>query len=195
MKLSILFTCILICTFSIDLHAQDTIHTKDHVAIPCKIIEETDRFISYYKLSLLNGPIFRIPIDRLESIVYDTAFHKKDDTPVESIKPDQDVVEKPEIEPVYSENGMEDFFAFIRKNLIYPEDARRKGIQGKVYVEFIVELDGSMSEIQVKRSFYPSLDQEAIRVISIMPNKWTPGKQNGKNVRVRMTIPIFFKMS
>lgn len=81
---------------------------------------------------------------------------------------------------------------FIRKNLIYPEKLRAGGVQGKVYVQFIVEKDGSISNIAIRMSSNNAeLDQEAINVIKKMPN-WIPGSIKGKNVRVKQTIPISF---
>lgn len=86
--------------------------------------------------------------------------------------------------------GMRDFVA---KNLKYPEDAVKKGIQGTVYVQFIVEKDGSVSNVKVLRGASPELNKEAIRVTSLAQG-WTPGKQKGKPVRVSFTFPIKFKL-
>ena len=71
--------------------------------------------------------------------------------------------------------------------------ALENGIQGKVFVEFVIEKDGSITNVRVLRSVDPSLDKEAIRVVSSMP-KWKPGKQRGKAVRVSYTVPINFKL-
>ena len=68
-----------------------------------------------------------------------------------------------------------------------------EGIQGRVTVSFIVEKDGRVSNVRLLRSVQPSLDKEAIRVVKSMP-KWTPGKQNGKPVRVRFNLPVMFKL-
>jgi periplasmic protein TonB len=75
----------------------------------------------------------------------------------------------------------------------YPDEARKKNIQGKVFVGFIVETNGSVSNIVVLRSPDISLSNEAKRLISAMP-KWIPGKQNGKPVRVQETVPVSFKL-
>lgn len=83
---------------------------------------------------------------------------------------------------------------WIGKNVRYPEIARDNGVQGKVYVQFVVEKDGSVSNITVVRGVDAALDKEAIRVISSMP-KWKPGKQRGKPVRVSYTLPIAFQLS
>jgi TonB family protein len=81
---------------------------------------------------------------------------------------------------------------FIRKNLNYPADLKSAGVKGKVYVQFVVEKDGSITNIQVRRSSRnDTLDQEAMNVIKKMPN-WEPGTVRGKKVRVKQTIPITF---
>lgn len=83
---------------------------------------------------------------------------------------------------------------FIRKNLYYPPALKAAGVQGKVYVQFIVEKDGSISNIKVRRSSNNAeLDQEAIKVIEKMP-RWTPGSMRGKKVRVKQTVPVTFTL-
>lgn len=82
---------------------------------------------------------------------------------------------------------------WLSKNLKYPASAQDAGIQGRVVVQFVVNKDGSIVEPKVVRSVEPSLDKEAIRVVSAMP-KWTPGKQRGKTVRVRYTLPVMFRL-
>lgn len=83
---------------------------------------------------------------------------------------------------------------WIAKNVRYPALAETNGIEGKVYVKFVIERDGSVSNIEVVRSADSMLDKEAIRVISAMP-KWKPGKQRSKAVRVSYTLPITFRLS
>ena len=86
-----------------------------------------------------------------------------------------------------------DLNKWLRKNLRYPVRCAEMGIGGKVFVEFVVEKDGSISSINVVRSADPDLSQEAIRVVKAMP-KWIPGMQRDKAVRVRFTIPITFQL-
>ncbi len=83
---------------------------------------------------------------------------------------------------------------WISQNIKYPPLAADNGIQGKVYLKFVVEKDGSISNIEVIRGVDPSLDKEAVRVISKMP-KWKPGKQRGKPVRVSYNLPITFQLN
>lgn len=82
---------------------------------------------------------------------------------------------------------------YFRDNIRYPQEAVEKKIQGTVFVSFIIEKDGSISNVKLLRSYYPVLTSEAIRLVSTMP-KWIPGKQNGKAVRVQWIVPIHFKL-
>ncbi len=83
---------------------------------------------------------------------------------------------------------------WIAKNVKYPQLAQENGIQGKVFIKFVIEKDGSITDVQVSRGVDASLDKEAVRVIKAMP-KWKPGKQRGKAVRVSYTLPINFQLS
>lgn len=83
---------------------------------------------------------------------------------------------------------------YIMKNIKYPEQAMKEGIQGRVAVRFIVEKDGSISDVKPILSVHPLLNKEAVRVVESMP-KWSPGKQNGKPVRVRFNVPVMFKLN
>ena len=82
---------------------------------------------------------------------------------------------------------------WLSSNIRYPESAQKQGVQGRVVVKFIVEKDGSVSNVEVVKSASPELDAEAVRVIKAMPN-WTPGKNNGKLIRVYFTLPITFTL-
>lgn len=91
------------------------------------------------------------------------------------------------------EGGMDQFYAYLKRNLRYPKDAREKSIQGKVLVEFLVKEDGSVSEIKALASPDPVLTEEARRLMEAGP-KWVPGKQGGSIVEQRMVLPIVFKL-
>ena len=82
---------------------------------------------------------------------------------------------------------------FINKGIKYPVIAQENGIQGRVICSFVVNRDGTVVDAEVVRGVDPSLDKEALRVINTMP-KWTPGKQRGKPVRVKYTVPITFRL-
>lgn len=98
-----------------------------------------------------------------------------------------------EVMPQYP-GGIPQMMKFIVSNIKYPKDAIKKGMQGAVVVQFVVEPDGSVSNVHVVRSVFPSLDTEAVRMVKAMP-KWSPGMQNGKPVRVRFNVPIRFSLN
>ncbi len=103
-----------------------------------------------------------------------------------------DVFDVVEEMPQYP-GGPQALFKFLGENVHYPEEAEKAGIQGRVIATFVVEKDGSISQPTVVKSVDPLLDAEAIRVISAMPN-WKPGRQNGKVVRVKYTVPLSFNL-
>ena len=100
-----------------------------------------------------------------------------------------DVVEKM---PEYP-GGQAALFEYLSKNVKYPADAEKQKIEGRVLVSFVVNTDGSITDISVERKAFPSLDAEAVRVISGMP-KWIPGEQKGQKVRVKYTVPLSFHL-
>jgi len=89
--------------------------------------------------------------------------------------------------------GHTEVLKYLHKNLRYPAIAQENGIQGRVVVQCVINKDGSVSDVQVLQGVDPALDKEALRVVSTMP-RWTPGKQRGKPVRVRYTLPITFRL-
>ncbi len=89
--------------------------------------------------------------------------------------------------------GESALLSYIGKSVKYPVIAQENGIQGRVIVSFVVEKDGSVADATVVRGVDPSLDKEALRVVNSMP-KWTPGKQRGKPVRVKYTLPVTFRL-
>jgi protein TonB len=82
---------------------------------------------------------------------------------------------------------------YLNKNIKYPVVAEENGIQGRVVATFVVERDGSITDVKVVKSVDPSLDKEAVRVLKAMP-KWIPGRQNGQPVRVKYTVPVTFRL-
>ena len=89
--------------------------------------------------------------------------------------------------------GMSALMKFLSDNIKYPVIAQENGIQGRVITNFVVERDGSITDVNVVRGQDPSLDKEAVRVIKTMP-RWKPGQQRGKAVRVRFTLPVVFRL-
>ena len=91
-------------------------------------------------------------------------------------------------------DGQKELYKFLSKNIHYPEQAVRANVSGKVYVSFVVELDGTIANVRITKGIGFSCDEEAERVIKLMP-KWTPGKQNGKNVRVFYNMPVVYQLN
>ena len=90
--------------------------------------------------------------------------------------------------------GMQKLYEYLGKNIQYPEMAKENGIQGKVFVQFVVWKDGTIKDVKIVKGVHKTLDGEAQRVVKSMP-KWTPGKQRGTAVNARFTLPIKFRIS
>ena len=97
-----------------------------------------------------------------------------------------------EVMPTFP-GGQAALFEWLSKNIKYPVVAEENGVQGRVIVTFVVERNGSITDVQVAKSVDPSLDKEAVRVVKAMPH-WIPGKQNGSAVRVKFTVPVTFRL-
>ena len=90
--------------------------------------------------------------------------------------------------------GQQELMAYLGKNIKYPTIAQEQGVQGRVIIQFVVETDGSITDVTVARGVDPYLDKEAVRVVKTM-SKWIPGRQNGKPVRVKFTVPVLFRLN
>jgi len=91
------------------------------------------------------------------------------------------------------EGGMSAFMAYLGKNLKYPKNGIKQGIEGKVYVQFIVDETGKLTELKVIKGIGADFDNESLRVLAKAP-AWKPGRQAGRPVKVRMVLPIIFKL-
>ena len=126
---------------------------------------------------------------------YGEVLKAKEALVTEPVKPKEeenkvfDVVEQMPSFP----GGMAALMAYLQKAIKYPPVAEENGIQGRVICTFVVERDGSVTDVRIAKSVDPSLDKEAQRVVSAMP-KWIPGKQNGQSVRVKYTLPVTFRL-
>ncbi len=122
------------------------------------------------------------------------------------IVPKVEITEEPEAEEVEEviftvveesatyPGGMEKMYEYIGSNLKYPQQARETGTQGRVYVTFVVEKDGSLTDVKVLRDIGSGCGEEAVRVVKSMP-KWKPAKQRGKTVRMQFNLPISFTLA
>ena len=108
--------------------------------------------------------------------------------------PDNPIFEVVEHMPEFTGGGMPALMEYLSKNIKYPEAAMKKGIQGRGIVQFVVEKDGSITNVKILRGVDPEFDKEAVRVGSAMP-KWKPGTQRGEAVRVRFTVPVMFRLT
>ncbi len=114
------------------------------------------------------------------------------DGPSSSKSPGSDAFDVVEEMPVYP-GGMPAMMDFFYKNMKYPKEAFDAKQEGRVIAQFVVEKDGSITDAHIVKSVSPALDAEALRIVNAMPN-WTPGRQNGKPVRVKYTVPLSFKL-
>ena len=139
----------------------------------------------------------------VEEIRVDLDIEMTEDTKIEEVVFDNtaEVIPEEKADEIFTiveeqpspQGGLQAFYKYVGENLQYPAQARRMGIEGRVFVQFVVEKDGSLTDIQAVKGIGGGCDQEAIRVISEAP-KWKPGKQRGRPVRVRMVLPIMFKL-
>lgn len=98
-----------------------------------------------------------------------------------------------EEKPSFMGSDANEFSKWVNKRLVYPEIAKENGVQGRVTLQFTVEKDGSVTKVRVLRGVDPSLDKEAVRVVSMSP-KWKPGKQRDRAVPVTYTFPVYFQL-
>jgi len=126
---------------------------------------------------------------------------KKSDVVKKTVEVKKVEVKKEEVEEVFTivednpepEGGMQAFYKYVSKEMKYPATARRMGIEGKVFVQFIIDKEGNISDVKVVKGIHEDCDKEAIRVLEKAP-KWKPGKQRGVPVKVKMSLPISFKL-
>ena len=133
-------------------------------------------------------PDIQPEIDMNDEIDYTKYLIREDET-VDDIFPIWNVEEKPS----FGKGGIEAFVAYVQSHVIYSEEARLMGIQGKVYARFVVNKEGRVENIEIIRGVDPLLDNEVIKVLRSSP-RWNPGKQRNIPVKVTYTIPVVFKL-
>ena len=126
----------------------------------------------------------------IEAVRNDIAVATPPPAPKEEVT--QKVFDVVEVMPSFP-GGQGALIQYLNSHVKYPVVAQENGIQGRVTISFVVERDGSITDVKVARSVDPSLDKEAARVVSSMP-RWTPGKRNGSAVRVKFNVPEVFKL-
>ena len=98
-----------------------------------------------------------------------------------------------EEKPTFQKGDANQFSKWVNQRLVYPEIAKENGVQGRVTLQFTIDKDGTLSKVKVVRGVDPSLDKEAVRVVSMSP-KWEPGRQRDRAVPVTYTFPVIFKL-
>lgn len=136
--------------------------------------------IEFEPLDMEGGENIRMPVD----LMVNPPEHYEDDIPV---------VNFPQVWPGFRGGGVDEFRRYVLGEMIYPQDAADNGISGRVFVQFIVDQRGRVTGVSIVKGVHPSLDEEAIRVISGSP-PWIPGQVGGKNVKVRYIFPVNFTL-
>lgn len=202
-----LITSIVLVTMAFQWKTQVTkTDVRSYDTSPLDIIYEppiTDHLYAEKKVNRVSIPINFVAVDNIETIeptddiVIEEPFIDQSvlvvnpmvEVPTEIVKDDFVVIA--EVMPL-PENGYEGFYDLLRREMQYPRKAQSMDIQGKVFVEFIVNENGSLSQLKVVKGIGGGCDEEAVRVLSL--SKWSPGKQRGKPVKVKMVQPIVFKL-
>ncbi len=150
------------------------------------VVEDTTIEVSMANMDDLNKKVAEAPTEDVEVEMKDEG-PRVIETPVQA-----EIFTVVEEQPGYP-GGEEARIGYLQQNIKYPEEAKELGIQGKVFVTFVVEVDGTISDVRVLRGIGGGCDEEAIRVVRSMP-KWVPGKQRGVPVRVQFNLPIKFTL-
>lgn len=166
--------------------SPDDIHSAE--LSPIKI-EKTDNYILGEEVLSFGSSCFYIDEANRQIVAILGEFHTMHLDKVETKPQPYQLVEE---KPSFQGGDMNQFSKWVRENLVYPEAAKENNIQGRVTVQFIIGTDGLLTDIKVVRGIDPSLDQEAVRVISQSP-EWTPGKQEGRAVPVIYNLPVIFQ--
>ncbi|MGL4630219.1 MAG: energy transducer TonB [Leadbetterella sp.] len=158
---------------------------KTHIILRRQInlsIEKMFRYLIFISILYSSIPL------RASSYVgiKDSLLEKKATTKTDSI--DDKIFEKPDVQPEFP-GGISSLYKFLGENIKYPEKAHKANVSGKVFAKFVVEKDGSISNIQILRGIGFGVDEEVIRVIKLMPI-WSPGQKNGKACRSFFNMPI-----
>ncbi|MEM8969932.1 MAG: TonB family protein, partial [Bacteroidota bacterium] len=172
------------------------VQVKDDLSFMKVDVPEDDDLSKVDELQDLDPELIHsVNVDKTNRAIY--VALKKDganfDYLSEKSKTEGDIFMVVEEQPEY-EGGMEVFYQYIASEIKYPAQARQRGIEGKVFVQFVVEKDGALSDVQVIKGIGEGCDQEAIRVVE-NSLAFKPGKQRGKPVRVRMVMPITFQLN
>ena len=159
-------------------------------------MKRTALFFALGLLASVVGVNAQVIDDHLDVAVISDAEHNPRGVEIFEVfepKPDENgVFYSVETQPEFP-GGMAELMKYLQKNLRYPQICKEQGVQGRVIVQFVVNTDSTITDVNVIKSVNPHLDKEALRVVSSMP-KWKPGEQRGKPVSMRMTLPVTFRL-
>jgi TonB family protein len=127
-----------------------------------------------------------------DGVIQVTSAKKEEETPAPKADEEQAIFQVVEEMPSFP-GGMNECMKFLAKNMKYPVAAQQAKVEGRVIVQFVVDKDGTITDTKVVRGVSPEIDAEALRVVGMMP-KWNPGKQRGKAVAVKYTLPMMFRL-
>lgn len=151
------------------------------LTLPVITVVEDDEIVKEVELVIDIEPTEDLKIPELEFT---------EELPVEVAEEILDIVET---SPT-PKGGMASFYKFIGKKMKYPNQARKMGIEGRVYIQFVIDKDGSITKVRTVKGIGAGCDVEAERVVALAP-KWNPGKQRGNPVKVRMIVPVHFQLN
>ena len=173
-----------------------TVRVQYNLPVTFKLNEEDkaktiDDFPFLKNDSVSNNTVIRVIFFDLDQLQEEKEQTEPEDTVEEYVE--EDLFIEIEVQPQFP-GGDDSLYSFIYSNLRYPQEAIDNGIEGRVYITFAIEKDGSITNVRILRDIGGGCGHEAKRVLEMMP-KWIPGKQNGKPVRVQYNIPITFKLN
>ena len=153
------------------------------------------------KKSQSNQPPILVESDVIDKLIDDQPIDVEEPVEIDFSDAMVEIIEEP-VDKVHEivesmpefPGGMEAFYKYVAEEMDYPSLARRMGIEGRVYVQFVIDKDGSITEVNAVRGIGAGCDEEAELVLANAP-KWVPGKQRGRAVKVRMILPITFRLS
>lgn len=148
--------------------------------------------MAHRALSIKKSPMKKILLSIVIALMGTALAAQTDVTPQVTTATEEEVFVVVEEDPEFP-GGMDALYQYLASNIRYPKQAKEEGIQGRVFVNFVIEKDGSVSNVKVLRDIGGGCAEEAMRVVQAMP-KWKPGRQRGKRVRTQYTLPINFNL-
>ena len=158
-------------------------------------MKRTALFFALGLMASVVGVNAQVIDDNADVVVMSVEKQPKGVEILEVTEPDPDenaIFQVVETQPEFP-GGIAELMKYLQKNIRYPKVCKEQGLQGRVIVQFVVNTDSTISDVNVIKPVNPHFDKEALRVVKAMP-KWKPGTQHGKPVRVRFTLPVTFRL-